>query len=247
MAAKSKSKTKSVKRAATKPSVIRKSAISKPKATKAGATKNGKSRSKKTPARTASKVPKTSSGFTPKSGGNGQPKAPVAPKPPVRSREYSNAIHAYESGLKLMHAENYERAIKAFAELIADHSGEAEVLERARMLMHACENKLHERGKAVLKSADDHYNLGIAELNRRELDAAGQHLQQALKLSPKGDHILYAMAALNALKGNRDEALTFLKQAIHHRAENRFLASRDSDFENLADDSDFRQLVTSSE
>jgi tetratricopeptide (TPR) repeat protein len=247
MAAKSKSKTKPVKRANPTTSAARKSRVSKPKSAKPVARKNGKSRPKKTPSRTPSKVPKVELRVAPRSGGNGQPKAPLGQKPTVRSREYSSAIHAYESGLKLMHAENYERAIKAFGELIVDHSGEAEILERARVLMHACENKLHERGKAVLKSADDHYNLGIAELNRRELEAAAQHLQQALKLAPKGDHILYAMAALNALKGNRDEALTFLKQAIHHRAENRFLASRDSDFENLAADSDFRQLVTSSE
>jgi hypothetical protein len=35
-----------------------------------------------------------------------------------------------------------------------------------------------------------------------------------------------------------------LKQAIHHRAENRFLASRDADFESLYEDPDFKQLVT---
>ena len=43
-------------------------------------------------------------------------------------------------------------------------------------------------------------NMAIAELNRRQLDAAAQHLQHALKLAPKAEHVLYAMAALNALK-----------------------------------------------
>ena len=86
--------------------------------------------------------------------------------------------------------------------------------------------------------------MGIADLNRRELEAATLHLQHALKLAPKGDHILYAMAAVNALKGNRDEALTFLKQSIHHRPENRFMAARDSDFDNLVEDADFKHLLT---
>ncbi len=146
-----------------------------------------------------------------------------------------------------MHAEEYEKALKAFNNLISTHSEEPEIQERARVLMHAVEKRLHERSRMVLRSADDHYNMGIAELNRRQLDAAAEHLQHALKLSPRGDHILYAMAAVNALKGNRDEALTFLKQSIHHRPENRFMALRDSDFETLIEDADFKQLVASSE
>jgi Flp pilus assembly protein TadD len=89
--------------------------------------------------------------------------------------------------------------------------------------------------------------MGIAELNSRELDAAAQHLHQGLKLAPKGDHILYALAVVNALKGNREDALSFLKQSIEYRQENRFLAARDSDFESLAEDPDFKRLLVSAE
>jgi tetratricopeptide (TPR) repeat protein len=99
----------------------------------------------------------------------------------------------------------------------------------------------------VLRSADDHYNVGIADLNRREIGAAIEHLQHALKLMPKGDHILYALATASALKGERDQALGFLKQSIHHRGENRFLAARDSDFETLQEDPEFKQLIAPSE
>src|SRR5262249_22783385 len=115
------------------------------------------------------------------------------------------------------------------------------------VLMQVSEKKLHEKEKTILHSAEDHYNMGIAELNRRQLDAAAQHLQQALKLAPKGDHILYAVAVVNALQGNRNDALSFLKQAIQHRPENRFLAVRDSDFETLVDDPEFKQLLGSGE
>jgi len=165
----------------------------------------------------------------------------------IRSREYASAVHAYESGLKLMHAEEYERAIKAFRELISEHSDEPEIQERARVLMHASEKKVQEKARMVLRSPDDHYNMGIAELNRRQLDAAAQHLQHALKLAPKSEHILYAMAAVNALKGSKDDALAFLKQSIQYRSENRFMAARDTDFESLADDADFKMLVASPE
>jgi tetratricopeptide (TPR) repeat protein len=143
-----------------------------------------------------------------------------------------------------MHAEDFEKAKKILEHLIAEYADEPEIQERAKVLVSVCEKKIHERARTVLRSADDHYNIGIAYLNQRELDSALQHLQQALKLAPKADHILYALAAASAIKGDREQALNYLKQSIQQRPENRFLAIRDSDFETLHDDADFRQLAT---
>jgi len=232
--------SKPARSVAKKPLVARKSPVSKKKAAKASVSRNGDNRAKTASASARRPAPKVELRDSSKT-------RPVQVKPTSiqkdPSREYANAVHAYEAGLKLMHAEEYARALKAFRELIAEHSDEPEILERARVLMQASEKKLHEKEKTILRSAEDHYNMGIAELNSRELDAAAQHLQQALKLAPKGDHILYALAVVNALKGNRDDALSFLKQSIEHRQENRFLAARDSDFESLVEDPDFKRLL----
>jgi len=178
-------------------------------------------------------------------------RTPVAPPAPrstspqkVRSKQFASAVQAYGAAIKLMHAEHFEKAIKCFGTLIADHPDEPEIQERAKVLIHACEKKVHDKARTVLRSADDHYNVGIADLNRRELDSAIQHLQHALKLAPKADHVLYALAAASALQGDRDHALGYLKQSIHHRPENRFMAVRDTDFETLQEDADFKQLVT---
>ena len=146
-----------------------------------------------------------------------------------------------------MHAEQFEKAIRCFMNLIAEHGDEPEIQDRAKVLIHASEKKIQERARTVLRSSDDHYNVGIGELNRRELGSAIEHLQHALKLMPKADHILYALSTANALQGNREQALQYLKQSIHYRPENRFLALRDSDFESLKDDADFKQLVTPAE
>jgi tetratricopeptide (TPR) repeat protein len=146
-----------------------------------------------------------------------------------------------------MHAEHFARAIDCFEGLIADHTEEPEIQASAKLLLHACEKKIQEKARTVLRSADDHYNVAIAELNRREVASAIDHLQQALKLMPKADYIHYALATANALQGNRDQALQYLKQSIHHRPENRFLAARDTDFESLQEDADFKQLVASAE
>ncbi|PYS55152.1 MAG: hypothetical protein DMG13_05190 [Acidobacteria bacterium] len=165
----------------------------------------------------------------------------------VHSKQFLSAVHAYEAGLKAMHAEHFEKAKKILENLIAGYPDEPEIQDRAKILVSACEKKIHEKARTVVRSADDHYNIGIAFLNRRELDSARQHLQQALKLAPKSDHILYALAAASALKDDREQALSYLKQSIQYRPANRFLAIRDSDFERLHQDADFKQLVTASE
>ena len=165
----------------------------------------------------------------------------------ARAKHFANAIDAYESAIKLMHAEQFDKAIRHFEDLIVEHPEEPEIQERAKVLLHACEKKIHEKARTVLRSADDHYNMGVAELNRRELTSAIEHLQHALKLTQNAEHVLYALATANALQGSRDAALDFLKQAIHYRPENRFLAARDGDFESLQEDPDFKQLVTPAE
>jgi tetratricopeptide (TPR) repeat protein len=245
MVTKAKTKSKATKKAGRRASATAKSLRLKRKAAKAtpaNISRNGSKPRSRESARQPSKmetrrstvvVPATSSRST-------------SPER-TRSKHFETAIHAYEAGIKLMHAEEFEKAIRCFEDLIAEHPEEQEIQERAKILISASEKKIQEKGRAVLRSAEDYYNVGIAELNRRELDAAIQHLQHALKLMPNGDHILYALATANALQGNREQALQFLKQSISYRGENRFLAIRDSDFESLHDDSEFRRLVTPSE
>lgn len=166
----------------------------------------------------------------------------VAQKPPTRP--ISGAVKALEAGIKLMYAEQYDKAIKCFNALITDFPDEVEIQAAARANINACEKKMHDKARAVIRSADDHYHVAVAFLNGGQIESAMTHLQQALKLEPKGGHILYAIAAANALKGNKEQALSFLKQSIHHGPENRFHAAQDSDFAALVEEPGFRELLT---
>ena len=226
MATKPKSKSGAAKKAAGRRAVPRKSLRLKakrvPSATLASRVKTRTVESRRTPAEPA---PTRSSSQR------------------VRSKQFAGAVQAYEAAIKSMHAEQFEKATKTFLNLIAEYPDEPEIQERAKVLLHACEKKIHEKERTVLRSADDHYNVGIADLNRRELVSAIEHLQHALKLTPKADHVLYALAAASALQGDRERALEHLKQSIHYRLENRFLAIRDTDFVALQEDPDFKQLV----
>ena len=171
-----------------------------------------------------------------------QPKAPVKVER-VPSKQFTGAVAALEAGIKLMYAEDYAKAVKAFNKVIAEYPEEPEIQASAKARIQACEKKLQERARTVFKTADDHYNVAVALMNSGDLENALTHLQSGLKLAPKADHILYAMAAANALQGNRDQALTYLKQSIHHRAENRFQALQDNDFAILAEEQAFKDLV----
>jgi len=195
-----------------------------------------------------SSAPATRLGKAKNSAGRAKSPVPKATKAPpkiqrVPSARFSGAVAALEAGIKLMYAEDYARAVKAFNKVIAEYPEEPEIQASAKARIHACEKKLQERARTVFRTADDHYNVAVALMNSGDLETAMTHLQSALKLAPKADHILYAMAAASALQGNRDQALSYLKQSIHHRAENRFQASQDTDFAVLAEEQAFKDLV----
>ena len=163
-----------------------------------------------------------------------------------RLSTFSAALKLYEAGFKMMQAEKFDKAKAAFDGLISEFPNETELLDRAHVLIQACENRIQEAKKSPrLHGADEYYDVGVAELNGQEIDKALEHLQHALKLSPEADHIHYALAAGLALNGDRDAALDFLEKAIQYRNENRFLAVNDEHFESLSQDSDFIELTTS--
>src|SRR6185369_4616909 len=244
MATKAKSKPKSLKKPVRRASAAVKSVRLKPKTAKRAsptASRNGSKPTSKASARRSSKATKVESKRTTAAVATASARAATQER--VRSKHFDSAIQAYEAGIKLMHTEDFDKAIRCFENLIAEYIDEPEIQGRAKVLVQACEKRKQERGRAVLRSAEDYYNIGIGELNRRALDAAIDHLQHALKLAPKSDHILYALATANALKGSRDQALDYLKQSIYYRGENRFLAARDDDWASLQEDADFRHLV----
>ena len=76
-----------------------------------------------------------------------------------------------------------------------------EMAHAARTHLLVCERRLN-RDAPAPASAEDHYNLGVALINRRDLERAERHLREALKLEPASDHILYALALAQGLRGD---------------------------------------------
>ncbi len=156
---------------------------------------------------------------------------------------YVAAVKDFEAGVRLFQKEKFDKAQEIFEKLV--NSPAREVAARARVHLQLCRQKLNPRERLpAAKTAEDYYNLGVVETNARAFDSALEHLTKADKMTPNQEHIQYALAALHALQGHTDAALEYLTATIKLKPGNRTRARLDGDFESLAADPRFRQLVS---
>jgi hypothetical protein len=66
-------------------------------------------------------------------------------------------------------------------------------------------------------------------------------------LVPQDDRVIYLLSATHALKGDRDRALTYLREAIQIKPLNRTLAKNDPDFEEIREDREFLDTIAGDE
>ena len=153
---------------------------------------------------------------------------------------FQSAVKNYELGARAVHRQNFEKAKEIFEKLAS--SGVAGIAERARVHLRLCEHKLS-RPVPAPKKPEDLYTMGVGALNSRRLNDAIEYLNKAQKSAPKLEHVRYALAAAYSLRGDAEPALQKLKEAIALRPQNRIQAKRDEDFQALAADARFRELV----
>lgn len=152
---------------------------------------------------------------------------------------YLAAVKSFEAGVVLFQKQSYEKAREVFDKLSMESP--PEVSSRAIAYLRMCEQKL--AAAEPVRSPREHYDVGIAQLNARHLDAAIDHLAKAYKAGPLQEHVRYALAAAYALRGNSNAALEHLAAAIELRPANRYLAARDEDFHFVAGDPRFQELI----
>ena len=150
-------------------------------------------------------------------------------------------LKAYEEGLRYFQQQKFSRAKEVLERVIDGPS--KELADRARMHLRVCGQRISRSPEPAPRSAEDHYNQGIAMMNLGRWDDAREHLDRARKAAPKADHIVYAMAALDCLTGEAESSMQNLKIAIQLRGENRYRARNDEDFAFLQDDPRFTELL----
>ncbi len=150
-------------------------------------------------------------------------------------------LKLYEEGLKLVQEQKFLKAKQSLERVLAGPS--TELADRARVHLRGVEQRLSRVPAPTPKTAEDHYTQGVAMMNLGRWDEAREHLDRALKVAPKADHIVYAMAALDCLTGEAESAMERLKFAIQLRPENRYHARNDEDFAFLQEDPRFTELL----
>jgi tetratricopeptide (TPR) repeat protein len=100
-------------------------------------------------------------------------------------------------------------------------------------------------GPPVFQPSAWEWTFRAADLSERgELDAARKVLNEGRRAHPESPSIAYAFACVEALGGNRDQALSELRSALDREPELAEWAAKDSDFESLRGDPEFEKLTS---
>lgn len=150
------------------------------------------------------------------------------------------SVQAYEAGLRALQEHKFEKA-KASLQKVLGGPDKA-LCDRAAIHIHTCDQHL-EKPSLQFKTAEEHFDYAISLMNGGDYVSAREHMDRLCKQNPKADYVLYGLAALSCLTGHVEDALKTLDEAIRLNAALRFQARNDSDFQNLAEDPRFTELL----
>lgn len=170
-----------------------------------------------------------------------QMKAQLQRKPNLADDpQFAQAVQNYESGLRAMQEHKFERAKSFFQKLLAGTS--KELADRAAVHLNTCNQQLS-RAANVFRTIEEHYDYSVSLMNLGDYVTAREHLEKLIKQAPKADYVWYGLAVLECLTGRYEDSLKHLQDSIKLNASNRFQARNDSDFQALADDPRFTELL----
>jgi tetratricopeptide (TPR) repeat protein len=169
-------------------------------------------------------------------------KPPAPPQKPTFKEEpgFAQAVQNYEGAIKAMQEHKFEKAKTLLEKVIA--GGSRELLDRARVHLNLCNQQLA-AGSTSFKTQEEHFDYAVSLINSGQYDQARGHLEKILKQSAKVDFAYYGMAVVDCLTGQVEASLKNLNEAIRLNPQNRFQARNDSDFQNMADDPRFTELL----
>ena len=149
-------------------------------------------------------------------------------------------VAQYEAALRLMQEGKYDKAHAAFDKMLATSPGD--LADRIRMYINACVQQVS-KGKTTFSSHEEHYDYAISLLNDGHYEDAREQFTAILKQNDKADYAFYGLAVLASMTGDSHTCLEHLTEAIRLNPRNRIQARSDSDFQDMADDPRFTELL----
>lgn len=175
-------------------------------------------------AHTVKRIPRTLAGEVPATSTNGR----------------AHALALYEAALRLLQDGKHEQAHVAFQAMLADSP--ADLAASIRMYINACLLQV-KKGKTTFSSHEERYDYAISLLNEGLYDDAREQFRQILDANPNADYAFYGLAVLSSMTGDTHTCLEHLTEAIRQNPRNRIQARSDSDFQDMADDPRFTELL----
>ena len=146
----------------------------------------------------------------------------------------------YEAAVLLLQQGKYERALTALEKLLPE--APAEIKDRCRMYISTCQRQLLARARSF-PTPEEHYDYAISLLNTGYYEEAREQLNQILTEHPGADYAFYGLAVLESITGRAQDCLSSLARAIELNPKSRVQARVDNDFQNMADDPRFTELL----
>ncbi|HEY1527459.1 MAG TPA: hypothetical protein VGH51_14580 [Candidatus Angelobacter sp.] len=170
-------------------------------------------------------------------------KKPPAPQQKSSFREdpgFAQAVQNYEGAVKAMQEHKFEKAKGLLEKILA--AGQRELMDRARVHLNLCNQQLA-GSTTSFKTHEEHFDYAVSLMNGGQFDQARTHMEKILKTNPKADFAHYGMAVVDCLTGQVESSLKNLGESIRLNPQNRYQARNDSDFQNMADDPRFTELL----
>src|SRR5208282_6500610 len=158
----------------------------------------------------------------------------------VEDPKHIQAVQNYESGLRALQEHKFEKAKGLLQKVLTGPN--KSLVDRAQVHILTCDK--HVDAPALqFKTTEEHYDYAVSLINAGDYVTAREQLDKLLKQNPKAEFVLYGLAALHCLTGHVEESLKTLDEAIQAKPGLRFQARNDTDFQNLAEDPRFTELL----
>lgn len=146
----------------------------------------------------------------------------------------------YQTAVQLLQQGKYDKAMAAFEKLLP--VAPAELQERAKMYISTCQRQL-EKPKLTFLTPEEHYDYAVSQLNTGYYEEAREQFEAILAAYPGADYAFYGLALLDAITGRTQDCLRNMARAIELNPKNRLQARVDNDFQSMADDPRFTELL----
>ena len=154
---------------------------------------------------------------------------------------YAQSLQSYEAGLRAMQEHKFDKAKPHFQKVLTGPS--KELIDRATVHLNICNQRLDRPSGSQFKTSEEHFDYAVSLMNVGDYVGAREHLDKLIKQNPQADYVIYGLAALECLTGHVEDSLRHLDAALRLKPQLRFQARNDSDFQNLAEDPRFTELL----